>query len=262
MVRHVSSTQQYMKEHSSSKPVEVNQSRWKKVWKILKKAFIEHLQDQFDELFVDSREYREDPQETYGRRGKAYNYERHPKSERFLQAYFEELILQEFLVEVKHLPPRSSLLDLGSGVGEESDFLRKRFPEIDLVSFDPSNYGVKSGKEKGLTQIQGEAEKLPFGDGTFSAIHCKDVLVHIRDKRKFFQEIARILKTDGVFILVSAKESENFENQYPWTSVEIWREAEAAGLEVLSKERFTPQVEDWYVKKPRERHGWIFKKRN
>jgi len=58
--------------------------------------------------------------------------------------------------------------------------------------------------EKGATNVEfaeADAENLPFEDGMFNLVTCRIAAHHFPDPFKFAQEVARVLKPDGVFIL-------------------------------------------------------------
>ena len=47
----------------------------------------------------------------------------------------------------------------------------------------------------------GDAERLPFGDGSFDAVFCKGSLHHTRKHVDFLANCRRVLKPDGALIM-------------------------------------------------------------
>lgn len=125
-------------------------------------------------------------------------------------SYFEKIIQEE----LKEISKDSVILDLGSGKGETSQFLKKcGFSKV--FSIDRSVAGLKMEKRDDSESLsaQSSAEKMPFPDNTFDFIHTKDVLQHIKDKELFFSEIARVLKPNGK-VLATTSASEGFLPNY------------------------------------------------
>jgi SAM-dependent methyltransferase len=90
------------------------------------------------------------------------------------------------------------VLDLAMGAGDTSTYMQKK--RLRVVKADLS---ILSLKQNSGERVEVFAEELPFKDDTFDAIHFKDAMVHIEKKPKFFQEISRILKPGGVFLLTT-----------------------------------------------------------
>jgi SAM-dependent methyltransferase len=51
--------------------------------------------------------------------------------------------------------------------------------------------------------LRANAEALPFRDGTFDAVVATEVLEHLDEPRKLFQEASRILRPNGRFLLTT-----------------------------------------------------------
>lgn len=114
-------------------------------------------------------------------------------------AYFHEMLVRRF----GRVPQQLSVLDVGCGGG----LLAERFAAIGctVTGVDRSiptlmaarNHARAAGLD--IDYQQGDAQKLPFGDGQFDVICCCDVLEHVDDVDGVMREIARVLKPGGVF---------------------------------------------------------------
>lgn len=203
----------------------------------------------------------------YSNHGHIYNYERFPKFPEHLQEYFSIPIVKKFLSQVKRGPhllkrltagkfgnPKLSeqelhrkVLDLGSGIGAESDALRTALPKNQIISLDISSTGTKHGKEVfDLNQVQADINAPPFPDNSFTGIHCKDVFVHVSDKDKFFANVARMLTMGGSFLLVSADEAYEEIDQFEWQLKETVEIAAKYGLKLVKKDKRIFKIDDWY----------------
>lgn len=121
---------------------------------------------------------------------------------------------------------------------------------------------------QGVTNAQfqvADAEHLPFADGTFDRVTCRIAAHHFPAMLQAVKEVARVLKTRGLFLLIdcmapSDAELDTFDN-----TVEKWRDAShgrsctkeewqdffaQAGLRVEQMEFFrrTHDYDDWTLR--------------
>jgi SAM-dependent methyltransferase len=93
----------------------------------------------------------------------------------------------------------SPILDLGCGDGQ---FASVTFDHKIDVGVDPWTGPVRlAGKtgQYGLV-IQGNGDKLPFGEGYFSSAFSNSVLEHIEDLDPVLAEMGRVLKPGSIFV--------------------------------------------------------------
>ena len=93
------------------------------------------------------------------------------------------------------------VLDLGCGVGDSVDDFRARDPNVEWVGIDVP--GSPEASERTRTDARFETfdgVALPFGDGSFDLVYCKQVLEHVRHPREpLLAEVARVLAAGGWF---------------------------------------------------------------
>ncbi len=100
------------------------------------------------------------------------------------------------------------VLELAMGRGANSFYLAKKFPEVKFYGMDISkgqlNYAFKKSKEvNNFYPDFGDYHDLSkFKNETFDVIFVIEALCHSVDKNKVFAEAHRVLKQNGVFIII------------------------------------------------------------
>jgi SAM-dependent methyltransferase len=95
---------------------------------------------------------------------------------------------QDLLSKIKTVPADGEVIELGSG----ASFLKSIAPYI--VTSDILPY---SGVDRVFSAMD-----IPLKDNTASAFLMIDVLHHIKDSRRFFQEMQRCLKIGGKVVMI------------------------------------------------------------
>ncbi len=105
---------------------------------------------------------------------------------------------------VRRAEPRDAIvLDLGSGTGDFARDLRRagarRVIAVDFSRPMLSAARAKRGvaKNRAITQLQGDALRLPFADNTFDAVTSGFLLRNLVDLPRSLEEMVRVLKPDG-----------------------------------------------------------------
>lgn len=102
----------------------------------------------------------------------------------------------------------STILDLGCGTGDLAYKINKYSKKSKIIGLDLSEAMLdvakfKRGKEdKNIIFQKGNSESLPFQDDYFDYIFCLNSFHHYANYKKALQEIHRVLKNDGFFILL------------------------------------------------------------
>jgi ubiquinone/menaquinone biosynthesis C-methylase UbiE len=101
--------------------------------------------------------------------------------------------------KILYLIPENGLhLDVGTGRGDGTLLIAKKKKCIGL---DFGKISTKIAKKKGLEVCQADARTMPYKANAFDSITCLDVLEHIPNPNQAIEEISRVLKSNGVFIL-------------------------------------------------------------
>ncbi len=101
-----------------------------------------------------------------------------------------------------HIRNKGKILDAGCGEGRFARyFIEKGF---NLIGMDFSEEYVRLAKKKiGKGKfVVGSVTNIPFKDNSFDYIFTVDVLQHVPDLRQALSELYRVLKKEGVLIVV------------------------------------------------------------
>lgn len=100
-----------------------------------------------------------------------------------------------------------SIIDLGCGTGRLIAQIKRRFPnqKAQIIAVDISDEMLKITKRKfhDVDCVNADATNLPFPDNSFDIAIAAFLIIHLRDLTKVFDEIYRILRPGGIFILTN-----------------------------------------------------------
>ena len=107
------------------------------------------------------------------------------------------------LTQLEQIPHRS-LLDVGCGTGALLKEIVRRWPETGCSGVDLSPEMVEVAQKRLGTSaviMLGDAEKLPCSDAAFDVVLCCDSFHHYPNPAAALEEIHRVLRPGGVFLL-------------------------------------------------------------
>jgi ubiquinone/menaquinone biosynthesis C-methylase UbiE len=101
------------------------------------------------------------------------------------------------------------VLDVGCGSGGKPLAVTQQVKPKSMHGFDlPTVFDPEAAerfaRSKGITNCtfsKGYAEEMSFADNSFDAVISDDVIEHVKDPEKVFQEIYRVLRPGGIAIL-------------------------------------------------------------
>ena len=110
---------------------------------------------------------------------------------------------------VKDTDPKH-ILDIATGTGDLAIMQSKAIPNATIVGLDISSGMLEVGKQKiknlgldkSIEMVLGDSEKIPFEDNFFDAITVSYGVRNFENLNKGLQEIKRVLKPGGVFVVL------------------------------------------------------------
>lgn len=132
-------------------------------------------------------------------------------------ALYDEMAGHGYLMGIRRLlplvkpGPNPAILDVGCGTGLNLFEAARWFGPAGLlvgVDLSPGMVAVAAAKARHLGLpayiLQGDAEQLPFPDGSFDLILCNSVFHWFRNRPAAMCEMARVLKPGGYLALIAA----------------------------------------------------------
>ena len=95
------------------------------------------------------------------------------------------------------------VLDLGSGTGAAL----RQLHNYEVTAVDPDEKMLQLNKFE--NKIIGDAEDLPFPDNSFNSVYCAFVWRNLNNPELGLQEVHRVLKPGGKFILLDMTRPKN-----------------------------------------------------
>ncbi len=147
----------------------------------------------------------EEIKEFYERRSET-NWVKRYQSPYLLRRYYFRRMWQVIGQPVKDCP---LVLDVGCGDGVLSVLIALWNPKQKVIAMDISAEGVQRAREAALvhgvadriTFVVGDAERLPFKDGSMPSVVSSHVLEHLPDFDLGVSEIRRVLSPGGVGVI-------------------------------------------------------------
>lgn len=160
------------------------------------------------------------------------------------------------LVEMATLTPETVVLDVATGGGHVANALAplvKKVITYDLTQemLDVAENFISGNGHRNVDYVQGDAEQMSFPDETFDLVTCRIAPHHFPHIEVFVQEVARVLKSGGEFLLIDNVSPEDDELDQFYNEIEklrdyshfrAWKKSEWIGM--LEEVGF--EIEQWH----------------
>ncbi len=144
----------------------------------------------------------------------------------------EDVYYQPDMV-ARYIPEGGQVLELGFGQGANISYLARSFPTTRFTGVDLSQ--IRKEVPRNVTTVCQDYSSLKqFADNTFDVVYAFETIVHNTDKDPIFEEVFRVLKPGGVFIVYDYALPEPYETLRP---------EEQTAVELISKCACCPLIE-------------------
>ena len=138
---------------------------------------------------------------------------------------------KKMLIELSELSEGSMALDIASGTADIPRLINKKFKSVSMHVTDINASMLALGKERAINEnffhdcnfALASGESLPYQDQTFDLVTVGFGLRNFTDKEKGLKEMKRVLKPDGVLLILEFSKPTNsfFSKVYDWYSFNI-----------------------------------------
>ncbi|MBT2725446.1 methyltransferase domain-containing protein [Bacillus sp. ISL-75] len=171
------------------------------------------------------------------------------------------------LLEMAMTTGEEELLDVATGGGHAANAFASCVKKVTALDLTPEmlaaaqKYIIGNGHQN-VEFIIGDAEVLPFSEGVFDIVTCRIAPHHFPNVNKFVDEVHRVLKPSGQFLLDDNVVPEEEDYDLFYNTIEKWRDyshfrawkksewlrmLEISGFEIFEWHRFekTFHYEPW-----------------
>ncbi|MBI3818782.1 MAG: methyltransferase domain-containing protein [Planctomycetes bacterium] len=159
--------------------------------------------------------------------GYLHGYSENEQDRLYRQARFLEPMIYEGLPYRR----RRKMIEVGSGVGAQTEILLRRFPEMHVTCVEYNEAQIaRAGKylktmpwtENRYTLVRGDATKLDFEPDTFDSGFICWVLEHVPDPQLVLSELRRVLITGSPVVLSEVLNATFFIDPYSPNTLRYW----------------------------------------
>ncbi|EKN65286.1 hypothetical protein BABA_20861 [Neobacillus bataviensis LMG 21833] len=162
------------------------------------------------------------------------------------------------LLEMASIKGEEKLLDIATGGGHTANAFAPYVKKVTAVDLTPEILAaaekfIKGNGHQNVEFVHGDAENLPFPNEAFDMVTCRIAPHHFPNVKRFIEEVHRVLKPNGQFLLEDnvVPEEDDFDQFYnkiekwrdfshfrAWKKSEWLRRLELAGYEIVEWHRF------------------------
>ncbi len=138
---------------------------------------------------------------------------------------------KKMLIELSELSEGSVALDIASGTADIPGLINKKFKSVSMHVTDINASMLALGKDRAINEnffhncsfALASGENLPYQDQTFDLVTIGFGLRNFTNKQKGLREMRRVLKPDGVLLILEFSKPTNsfFSKIYDWYSFNV-----------------------------------------
>jgi ubiquinone/menaquinone biosynthesis C-methylase UbiE len=133
------------------------------------------------------------------------------------------------LIELGEWDKQQQALDIATGGGHTALAVAPHVAQITVSDLTPTMLATARAfiLSQGVTNavfVEADAESLPFPDASFDRVTCRIAPHHFPNIAQSVQEVSRVLKPNGLFLLIDNIAPSDPELDYFLNTIEKWRD--------------------------------------
>ncbi len=125
---------------------------------------------------------------------------------------------------------QTRILEVGMGVGAQTEILLERFPHLKISGVDASKEQVTAAEKRlapvirsGQVDVQvADALSLPFKDNSFDGAFLCWFLEHVQEPVEILREVRRVIRPNGVIFCCEVLNATFFVHPYSPATLQYW----------------------------------------
>lgn len=144
--------------------------------------------------------------------------------------YRQARVLENSVYRGVDLSHATKILEVGCGVGAQTEILLERFPQLTIVGVDASESQITRAQKhfekhpsgKRVTYEVADALKLPFDDNSFDGAFICWFLEHVQSPVEILREVRRVLKPGSIIDCSEVLNATLYLNPYSPATLQYW----------------------------------------
>ncbi len=144
--------------------------------------------------------------------------------------YRQARFLETSVFEKIDFSKQSRIIEVGCGVGAQTEILLERFPHLKIQGIDASEKQIERAKKHLASAIKsgrvsldvGDALDLPYPDDTFDGAFLCWFLEHVHNPIKILREVRRVLKANAVIYCNEVMNATFYLHPYSPATLQYW----------------------------------------
>jgi len=144
--------------------------------------------------------------------------------------YKQARFLEPSVFDTVKLETRARCLEVGCGVGAQTEILLERFPHLSITGVDASKSQIATARKRLARPISqgrvkldvGDALKLPYRENSFDSAFVCWLLEHVQEPIGILREIRRVLQAGSVIYCSEVLNATLYLNPYSPATLQFW----------------------------------------
>ncbi|MFP5471507.1 MAG: class I SAM-dependent methyltransferase [Bacteroidia bacterium] len=149
-------------------------------------------------------------------------------------------VLENKIFEKINFNNPTSILEIGCGVGAQTEILLKRYPNAKVTGIELSEVQLNTAKvylsskfsDDKYALHQMNAEQMTFADNSFDAIYICWVLEHVKNPLSVLKEAKRVLKPNGIIYCTEVQNNHLHLEPYSIFLMDYWQKYNRLQIEM------------------------------